>query len=81
MVNTPGLDLRVWHVYLEYNWGIEALSLHARTTVMLLLDTLEASGMDDMIQVHCNVSGATGVSDSLYFHVEGNKDDKEQGYL
>ena len=80
-MNTAGLDSRVWHVYSEYNWGIEALSLQAGTTVMLLLDALEAIGMYDMIQVHCDVSGAIGVGESLYFRVEGNEDDKEQGYL
>lgn len=46
-----------------------------------LLDALEASGTDDMIQVHRDVSGATGVGESSYFRAKGNEDDNEQGYL
>ena len=47
-----------------------------------LLDALEASGTDDMIQVHQRVSGASGVGESnSYFSSKQNDSNKEMGYL
>lgn len=46
-----------------------------------LLDALEASGTDNMIQVHRDVSGSTGVGGSSNFGAKGNKADDEEGYL
>jgi hypothetical protein len=47
-----------------------------------LLDALEASGTDDMIQVHRDVSGATGVGESSYFGAKENEAaDDDEGYL
>lgn len=46
-----------------------------------LLDALEASGTDDMIRVHRDVSGSTGVGGSSNVGAKGNKPDDEEGYL
>ena len=45
-----------------------------------LLDALEASGTDNLIQVHRDVSGATGVGESTYFNEKESESD-EEGYL
>lgn len=50
-----------------------------------LLDALEASGTDDMIQVHRSVSGASGVGESANSYFSSSKkqedEEEEEGYL
>jgi hypothetical protein len=46
-----------------------------------LLDALEAEGTDNMIEIHRQVSGASGIGESSYFQEKSDSTEVGEGYL
>lgn len=46
-----------------------------------LLDALEADGTDNMIEMHRQVSGASGIGESAYFNQQDDSTEDGKGYL